>query len=91
MAFCRQCGTKFEDNQRYCPKCGGEMLAKKSKKGRGFYGCASYPNCDFMTWDKPLPDKCPKCGSYLFKKAGRYGGIRCLKEGCGYERAADKK
>ncbi len=75
----------------YCPKCGGEMLAKKSKKGRGFYGCASYPNCDFMTWDKPLPDKCPKCGSYLFKKAGRYGGIRCLKEGCGYERAADKK
>ncbi|MBQ2751430.1 MAG: type I DNA topoisomerase [Oscillospiraceae bacterium] len=73
-----------------CPKCGGEMLAKKSKKGRGFYGCGNYPNCDFMTWDKPLPEKCPKCGSGLFKKAGRYGGIRCHKEGCGYERAADK-
>ena len=74
----------------FCPKCGGEMLAKKSKKGRGFYGCGNYPNCDFMTWDKPMPDKCPKCGSYLFKKAGRNGKIHCLKEGCGYEREADK-
>ncbi|MBP1577356.1 MAG: type I DNA topoisomerase, partial [Oscillospiraceae bacterium] len=74
----------------FCPKCGGEILAKKSKKGRGFYGCGNFPNCDFMTWDKPMPDKCPKCGSSLFKKAGRYGGIRCLKEGCGYEREPEK-
>ena len=74
----------------FCPKCGGEMLTKKSKKGRSFYGCANFPNCDFMTWDKPLPDKCPKCGASLFKKAGRNGGIVCHKEGCGYERAADK-
>lgn len=74
----------------FCPKCGGEMLAKKSKKGRSFYGCEKFPECDFMTWDKPLPDKCPKCGASLFKKAGRYGGILCHKEGCNYERAADK-
>lgn len=74
----------------FCPKCGGEMLTKKSKKGRSFYGCANFPNCDFMTWDKPLPDKCPKCGAFLFKKAGRSGGIVCHKEGCGYTRAADK-
>lgn len=74
----------------FCPKCGGEMLTKKSKKGRSFYGCANFPNCDFMTWDKPLPDKCPKCGAFLFKKAGRNGGIVCHKEDCGYTRAADK-
>ena len=74
----------------FCPKCGGEMLTKKSKKGRSFYGCAKFPECDFMTWDKPLPDKCPKCGASLFKKAGRNGGIVCHKEGCGYTRTADK-
>ncbi|MFV0498087.1 MAG: type I DNA topoisomerase [Candidatus Fimivivens sp.] len=74
----------------FCPKCGGEMLTKKSKKGRNFFGCASYPNCDFMTWDKPLPDKCPSCGASLFKKAGRNGGILCHKEDCDYTRAVDK-
>lgn len=74
----------------FCPKCGGEMIAKKSKKGRSFYGCSKFPECDFMTWDKPLPDKCPQCGASLFKKAGRNGGIVCHKEGCDYERAADK-
>lgn len=87
---CRNTKKIVQKTGGYCPKCGGEMLAKKSKKGRGFYGCGNYPNCDFMTWDKPLPDKCPKCGSSLFKKAGRYGGIHCLKEGCGYEREPEK-
>lgn len=87
---CRNTKKIVQKTGGFCPKCGGEMLAKKSKKGRGFYGCGNYPNCDFMTWDKPLPDKCPKCGSSLFKKAGRYGGIHCLKEGCGYEREPEK-
>lgn len=73
-----------------CPKCGGEVIAKKSKKGRGFYGCAKFPECDFMTWDKPLEERCPKCGTTLFKKAGRYSVIHCLKEGCDYSRAVEK-
>ncbi len=69
-----------------CPVCGKKIVAQKSKKGRTFYGCAGYPECNFMTWEKPLEDKCPKCGSTLFKKMGKYGKVHCLKEGCGYEK-----
>ena len=70
-----------------CPKCGGEILQKKSKAGRVYFGCENNPKCDFMTWDMPLKDKkCPKCGGPLFKKNARGGGKTvCVKEGCGYE------
>ena len=72
-----------------CPKCGKKMLAKKSKKGKQFYGCEDYQNCNFMTWDLPISEKCPQCGATLFKKTGRQGKIYCAKEGCGYERPLD--
>ncbi len=72
-----------------CPECGGAVIGKKSKKGHAFFGCSNYPNCKFMTWDKPLEEKCPKCGSTLFKSRG--GKVHCLKEGCGYEAARGKK
>ena len=65
------------------------MLAKKSKKGKPFYGCEDYQNCNFMTWDLPISEKCPQCGATLFKKTGRQGKIYCAKEGCGYERPLD--
>ncbi len=70
-----------------CPKCGGEILQKKSKAGRVYFGCENNTKCDFMTWDMPLKDKkCPKCGGPLFKKNARGGGKTvCVKEGCGYE------
>ena len=74
-----------------CPKCGKKMLAKKSKKGKPFYGCEDYKNCNFMTWDLPIDEKCPECGSYMFKKTGRQGMIYCAKEGCGYKRPLDAK
>lgn len=74
-----------------CPKCGAKMLLKKSKKGKPFYGCENYKDCNFMTWDMPLEEKCPDCGSSLFKKTGRMGKIYCAKEGCGYERPIDKE
>ena len=74
-----------------CPKCGGRIVVKKAKSGRTFYGCENYPNCDFMTWDKPLEEKCPRCGSTLFKKSGRGARIHCLKAGCGYEREVGKE
>lgn len=74
-----------------CPKCGAKMLLKKSKKGKPFYGCENYKDCNFMTWDMPLEEKCPDCGSSLFKKTGRMGKIYCAKEGCGYERPLDKE
>ncbi len=72
-----------------CPKCGKKMLAKKSKKGKPFYGCEDYQNCNYMTWDVPIAEKCPKCGATLFKKAGKAGKIYCAKEGCDYERLPD--
>ena len=68
-----------------CPKCGSKMLARKSKKGKPFFGCEDYQGCGFMTWDTPVADICPKCGSTLFKKAGKKGKLYCAKEGCGYE------
>ena len=69
-----------------CPLCGNKVIAKKSKKGRNFFGCESYPECNFMTWNTPIEEKCPKCGSSLFKKGGKAGKILCEKPGCGYER-----
>lgn len=74
-----------------CPKCGKKMLAKKSKKGKPFYGCEDYKNCNFMTWDLPIDEKCPECGATMFKKAGRQGMIYCAKENCGYKRPLDAK
>ncbi|MDE7233637.1 MAG: type I DNA topoisomerase, partial [Ruminiclostridium sp.] len=50
-----------------CPKCGSRMLAKKSRKGKPFFGCEDYQNCGYMTWDTPVADLCPQCGSTLFK------------------------
>ncbi len=73
-----------------CPKCGKKMLLKKSKKGKPFYGCENYKDCNFMTWDVPLEEKCPQCGATLFKKTGKLGKIYCAKDGCGYERPLDK-
>ena len=68
-----------------CPKCGGKMLAKKSKKGKPFFGCENYKDCNYMTWDTPIPEKCPNCGKTLFKKTGKKGKVYCAGEGCGYE------
>ncbi len=72
-----------------CPVCGGKVIEKKSKKGYTFYGCDNYPECNFMTWDKPTDEICPDCGKSLFKRKG--GLLVCLNEGCGYEKKADRK
>lgn len=75
-----------------CPKCGGEILEKQSKKGRAYYGCEKWPKCDFMTWDKPIKsEKCPDCGGILLKKNGRGAKVYCLNENCKYERKNKKK
>lgn len=69
-----------------CPKCGGMIIKRKSKKGRLFYGCNNYPDCDFVSWDEPIKDLCPKCGKTLFKKKGKKGKVYCITENCGYEK-----
>ena len=75
-----------QETKGSCPLCGKKIILKKSKKGRSFYGCDNYPNCNFMTWNAPVEDKCPKCGSSLFKKGGKAGKLLCEKPDCGYER-----
>ena len=72
-----------------CPKCGANIIEKRSKKGFTFFGCEAWPNCDFATWDKPTAELCPQCGKSLFMKSFR---LRlCLNEGCGYEIKVSKK
>jgi len=67
-----------------CPKCGGELLERISKKGRKFYGCEKYPECDFVSWDRPVNDTCPVCGSYMVLKRGAKDTVYhvCANETC---------
>ena len=61
-----------------CPKCGGELLRKRSKRGKIFYGCGNFPKCDFASWDLPFKDKCPKCSSLMVvKEYSGYNHIKC--------------
>ena len=85
---CKNTKTLQQETPGSCPCCGKKVLAKKSKTGRTYYGCEDNPACGFMTWDIPLEEKCPRCGSSLFKTTGRMKMIHCLKEGCGYEKSA---
>ena len=64
-----------------CPKCGKEVVIKKTKKGRVFYGCEANPECDFMSWQKPSTQKCPKCGAYMVEKGNK---LLCSNEQCGF-------
>lgn len=85
---CRNAHPLVKDTGGLCPLDGGHMLVRKSAKGRVYYGCSNYPKCNFMTWDEPVPEKCPQCGSTLFKKKGQ---LYCAKEGCGFVKAMEKK
>ena len=84
---CTNTRRLVKDTGGKCPKCGGRMLQRRSAKGRVYYGCEGYPNCDFMTWDEPVPTLCEKCGATLFKKGQR---LYCAKEGCGFEKQLQK-
>lgn len=64
-----------------CPKCGKELVIKKTKKGRRYYGCENNPECDFMSWQKPSKEKCPECGSFMVEKGNK---LLCANEQCGY-------
>ncbi|MEA2020958.1 MAG: type I DNA topoisomerase [Candidatus Caldatribacteriota bacterium] len=78
-----------------CPKkdCNGEIIKRKTKKGRIFYGCSNYPECSFMSWKKPVNKKCPECHSILFitqdKKNGNY--YECSSSECNYKELLEKK
>lgn len=67
-----------------CPKCNSEVVVRKTKKGRTFYGCKSYPDCDFASWQKPTDKKCPECGEILYEQAGNKKLV-CANKDCGYK------
>ena len=70
-----------------CPKCGGKVILRKSKKGRSFYGCKNYPECDFVSWDKPTEERCPDCGGVLYEKTNKSGStLYCADKECGYKK-----
>lgn len=85
---CRNTKALVEKVGVPCPKCGeGEIVIKRSKKGRKFYGCDRYPDCDFVSWDLPIDEKCPKCGDILTTRDTRKGKqIKCHNPECDYVR-----
>ncbi len=70
-----------------CPECGGTVVLKRSKKGRKFYGCANYPNCEFISWDIPTTKRCPDCDSVLVQKTSSKKGtvLHCMASDCKYK------
>ena len=78
---CRSTLPYYEKIGVECPKCGKDIVMKKSKKGRKYYGCIDNPECDFMVWQKPSKEKCPQCGSLLLEKGNK---LLCTNEQCGY-------
>lgn len=80
---CRYTKPLLEPTGVECPECSGEMVIRRSKKGRKFYGCNNYPNCEFVTWDEPTARKCPDCGSMMVKKTKRGNETyQCINKQC---------
>ncbi|MBR2560648.1 MAG: type I DNA topoisomerase [Eubacterium sp.] len=78
---CRNTRPYLETIGVQCPKCGGEILLKRTRKGRRYYGCEHNPECDFMSWQRPSAQKCPQCGSYMVERGNK---LVCAEQGCGY-------
>ncbi len=89
---CRNTKPIVEEVDADCPKCGGSIVVRRSKRGRKFYGCDNYPNCDFVSWDPLVKDKCPDCGSYMTKKStAAQTKIVCSDKKCGYSRIVNEE
>jgi len=78
---CRNTKPYLEKIGVHCPSCGKEIVLRKTKKGRRYYGCENYPECDFMSWAKPVEKKCPECGGYMVEKGNK---LVCADAQCGY-------
>ncbi|CDE42912.1 dNA topoisomerase [Clostridium sp. CAG:411] len=85
---CRNTKPYLEKIGVPCPKCGKEVVIRKTKKGRRYYGCEANPDCDFMTWQRPSKEKCPQCGGVLVEKGAK---LVCLDENCGFVKSAKKE
>lgn len=84
---CRNTKPYYEKIGVACPKCGKDVVIKMTKKGRRYYGCIDNPECDFMSWGRPVEKKCPRCGGYMVEKGNK---LACADEHCGYTEAKNK-
>ncbi|MEG2642475.1 MAG: topoisomerase DNA-binding C4 zinc finger domain-containing protein, partial [Eubacterium sp.] len=77
---CKNTKPFLEKTGGICPECGGDLIKRVSKKGRTFYACSNYPECEFVTWDVPVVEKCPVCGNTMFQKGfGKRKRTYCAK------------
>ncbi|MHB8126495.1 MAG: type I DNA topoisomerase [Desulfitobacteriaceae bacterium] len=82
---CRNTKPLFEQIGTNCPKCNQPLVVRRSKKGRKFYGCTAYPECDFISWELPAPEPCPKCNQYMIiKQSKRQKRYVCSNPECRY-------
>lgn len=90
---CRNTKPLLEPIGVSCPRCEGELVARRSKKGRKFFGCDRFPECDFVTWDQPSKAKCPNCGDLMVEKKrnGKSSYLLCVNKECGSKVASEKK
>ncbi len=88
---CKNAKPFFEEAGVPCPKCGKKVLIKKSKKGRRFYGCEDNPNCDFISWNKPTTEICPKCGGFLVEKGTKNVKLACSNDQCGFYKEKEEQ
>lgn len=84
---CRNTRPYYEKIGVECPKCGKDVVIKMTRKGRRYYGCIAGPECDFMSWGRPVPRKCPRCGGYMVEKGNK---LACADEQCGYTEVKEK-
>ena len=87
---CRNTKPYLEKIGVQCPLCGKDILVRRSRKGRTYYGCEDNPTCSFMSWDKPTAKLCPNCGHILYERQGRIHKLVCLEEGCGYKKEIEE-
>ena len=85
---CRNTKPYLEKIGVPCPVCGKDVVVRKTKKGRRYYGCEDNPECEFMSWQKPSTEKCPECGGYMVEKGNK---LVCADEKCGYVTSLDRK
>ncbi len=85
---CRNTKPYLEKIGVACPQCGKEVVLKKTKKGRKYYGCEDNPECDFMSWQRPSSEKCPECGSYMVEKGNK---LVCAEKQCGFVKERQKE
>ncbi|MDP3050839.1 MAG: DNA topoisomerase, partial [Eubacteriales bacterium] len=83
---CRNARPITQETGHRCPKCDGNVVVRKTRKGKDFFGCDAYPKCDFVSWDPPIDEKCPTCGTFLVEKAAKKSKtVYCPHPNCDYK------